>query len=146
MNITLDTPIHKIFLKNIINISCFLREIYVLMLRNMYWCWQTWEDIWCVYLFFSGFYRYGENMGLSQLKTGSRKYGRDTPPPASRPISVFFRKYGNGRDKYRNTDGMGRDFFRPFSSLFIMHAGVGQLLVHACLGIWKRLSSIYMHH
>ena len=85
-------------------------------------------------------------MGLSRLKTGSRKYERDTPPPASCPISIFFRKYGNGRDKYRNTDGMGRDFFRPFSSLFIMHAGVGQLLVHACLGIWKRLSSIYMHH
>jgi len=30
-----DTPIHKLFFKNMINISCFLREIYVLMLRNM---------------------------------------------------------------------------------------------------------------
>jgi len=56
-------------------------------------------------------------MELSRLKTGSRKYGRDTPPPASRPISVFFRKYKNGQNKYRNTGGMGRDFFRPFSSL-----------------------------
>jgi len=38
MNITLDTPIHKLFFKNMINISCFLRlkrEIYLLMLRNM---------------------------------------------------------------------------------------------------------------
>ena len=36
VNITLDTPIHKLFFKNMINISCFLREIYVLMLMNMY--------------------------------------------------------------------------------------------------------------
>ena len=36
MNITLDTPIPKLFFKNMINISCFLREIYVLMLSNMY--------------------------------------------------------------------------------------------------------------
>ena len=39
MNITLDTPLHKLFFKNMINISCFLRlnrEIYVLMLRNIY--------------------------------------------------------------------------------------------------------------
>ena len=113
MNITLDTPLHKLFFKNMINISCFLwlnREIYVLMLRNMYWCWEIWVDIWCAYLFFPGFYKYGKNVRLSRLKIGSRKYGRDTPPPASRPISVFFRKYGNGRDKYRNTDGTGRTF------------------------------------
>ena len=38
INITLDTPLHKLFFKNIINISCFLLlncEICVLMLRNM---------------------------------------------------------------------------------------------------------------
>ena len=38
MNITLDTPLHKLFFKNMINISYFLLlncEIYVLMLRNM---------------------------------------------------------------------------------------------------------------
>ena len=38
MNITLDTLLHKLFFKNMINISCFLRlkrEIYLLMLRNM---------------------------------------------------------------------------------------------------------------
>ena len=56
-------------------------------------------------------------MGLSRLKTGSRKYGRDTPSPASRSISVFFRKYENRQNKYRNTGGTGRNFFRPFSSL-----------------------------
>ena len=56
-------------------------------------------------------------MGLSRIKTESRKYGRDTPPPASRPISVFFRKYKNGQNKYRNMGGTGRDFFRLFSSL-----------------------------
>ena len=39
MNITQDTPLHKLFFKNMINIYCFLqlkREIYVLMSRNMY--------------------------------------------------------------------------------------------------------------
>jgi hypothetical protein len=39
MNITQDTPLCKLFFKIMINISCFLllnREIYVLMLRNMY--------------------------------------------------------------------------------------------------------------
>jgi hypothetical protein len=44
----------------------------------------------CAYLFFSGFYKYRKNTGLSRLKTGSRKYGRDTPAPASCDISVFF--------------------------------------------------------
>ena len=58
-------------------------------------------------------------MGLCRLKTGSRKYGLDTPLPASRPISVFFCKYENRRDKYRNTGGTGRDFFHPFSSLIL---------------------------
>ena len=71
----------------------------------------------CLFIFFLGFYKYGKNMELSRLKTVSHKYGRDTPPPASRPISVFFHKYENGRDKYRNTGGTGRDVFRPFSSL-----------------------------
>ena len=111
MSTTLDTPLHKLFFKNIINISCFLLlncEIYVLMLRNMYWYWETWEDIWCVNLFFSGFYKYGKNMGLSQLKTGSRKYGWDIPSPAFRPIFIFFRKYGNGQDKYKDMGGTGR--------------------------------------
>ena len=36
INITLDTPLHKLFFKNMINISCFLSEVHVLMLRNMY--------------------------------------------------------------------------------------------------------------
>jgi len=36
MNITLDTPLHKLFFKNMVNVSCFLREVHVLMLRNMY--------------------------------------------------------------------------------------------------------------
>ena len=36
MNITIDTPLHKLFFKNMINISCFLSEVHVLMLRNMY--------------------------------------------------------------------------------------------------------------
>ena len=56
MNITLDTPLHNLFFKNMINVFCFIRlnrNIYILMLRNMYWCWETWEDIWCAYLFFS---------------------------------------------------------------------------------------------
>jgi len=38
MNITLDTPLHKLFFKIMIGIFCFIRlnrEIYVLMLRNM---------------------------------------------------------------------------------------------------------------
>ena len=71
----------------------------------MYWCWETWEDIWCAYLFFSGFYKYGKNTGLSRLKTGSRKYRRDKPSPVFYPISVFFHKYKNGRNKYKNTNG-----------------------------------------
>ena len=57
-----------------------------------------------VYLFF-WIYKYGTNTGLSRLKRESRKYRRDTPLPASRSIFVFFRKYGNERDKYRNTSG-----------------------------------------
>ena len=48
-------------------------------------------------------YKYGTNTKLSQLKTGSRKYKRDTPLPASCRISIFFRKYINRQDKYRNT-------------------------------------------
>ena len=36
MNITLDTPLHKLFLKNMINVSCILREAHILMLRNIY--------------------------------------------------------------------------------------------------------------
>ena len=56
-------------------------------------------------------------MELSQLKMGSRKYGLDTPLPASRPISVFFRKYGNEQNKYKNMSGTGREFFCQFSSL-----------------------------
>ena len=72
-------------------------------MKYMYWCWGTWENIWCAYYFFSGIYKYGTNTGLSRLKTGSRKYGRDTPLPVSRPIFVFFCKYENERNKYRNT-------------------------------------------
>ena len=56
-------------------------------------------------------------MGLFRIKIGSRKYGQDAPLSASRPISVFFCKYGNGWDKYRNKGGTGLDFFRPLSSL-----------------------------
>ena len=48
-------------------------------------------------------------MRLSRLKTGSRKYGQNTPLPTFRPISVFFHKY-------KNTSGTGRNFVRPFSS------------------------------
>jgi len=36
MNIALNTPLHKLFFKNIIDVSCFLRlncEVHVLMLR-----------------------------------------------------------------------------------------------------------------
>ena len=39
MNIILDTPLHKLFFLNMINISCFLRsnrEVHLLMLRNIY--------------------------------------------------------------------------------------------------------------
>ena len=120
MNITLDTPLHKLFFKNMINISYFLllnSEIYVLMLRNMYWCWETWEDIWCAYLLFSEFYRYGKNMKLSRLKTGSCKYGRDVPSPAFRSISVFCRKYKNRRNKNRNMErnGIFSVGFHPYS-------------------------------
>jgi hypothetical protein len=46
-------------------------------------------------------------MGSSRIKMGSRKYG---PLPASCPISIFFHKYGNRHDKYRNTGGMGWNF------------------------------------
>ena len=81
----------------------------------MYWCWETWEDIWCVNLFFPGFYKYRKNTGLSWLKTESRKYKRDIPSPASCPIFIFFYKYGNDHDRYRNTGGSGRHFFRPFT-------------------------------
>ena len=71
-----------------------------------------------VYLFF-WIYKYGTNTGLSWLKTGSRKYGRDISLPAFHPISVFFCKYENGRDEYRNTDGTRWDFFRPFLFLAV---------------------------
>ena len=36
------------------------------------------------------FFPYLSNTDLSRLKMGSRKYGWDTPLPASHPISVFF--------------------------------------------------------
>jgi len=61
MNITLDTPLHKLFFKNMINISCFLRlkrEIYVLMLRNMR------GYMVCLFIFFR-FYKYGKDTELS---------------------------------------------------------------------------------
>ena len=58
-------------------------------MKYIYWCWGTWEDIWCAY-FFSEFYKYETNTELSRLKTGSRKYGRDTPLSSSCPISIFF--------------------------------------------------------
>ena len=108
-----------VFFLNMINISCFLRsnrEVHLLMLRNIYWCWGTWKNIRCAYYFF-GFYKYGTNIGLSQLKKGSCKYEQDTPLPASRLIFIFFHKYKNRRDKYKNTDGTGNDFFLVFSSL-----------------------------
>src|SRR6185503_9352180 len=96
MNITQDTPLHKLFFKIMINISCFLRlkrEIYVLMLRNMR------GYMVCLFIFFLDFI----NTEKIRLKTGSLKYGRDTPSPTFRSISVFFRKYRNGQNKYRNT-------------------------------------------
>ena len=77
-------------------------------------------------------------MGLSRIKTESRKYGRDTPSPASRPISVFFRKYENRRDKYRNTGGAGRDFFL---SVFILILILDQAVVLpscSCIGLFGR--------
>ena len=61
---------------------------------------------------FSGFYKYG-----ILVKTGSRKYGRNTSFPTSQPIYIFVRKYENRRKKFKNTDGTERDFIRPFSSL-----------------------------
>ena len=70
--------------------------------------------------FFSGFYKYGTNTELFRLKTESHKYGWDTPLPASRPIIVFFCKYRNGRDKYKNTGGTGGDFsvhFYPYTQV-----------------------------
>jgi len=51
----------------------------------------------CLFIFFSEFYRYGENMGLSRLKTGSRKYGRDTPLPLPVPFSYFSVNTETGR-------------------------------------------------
>ena len=54
---------------------------------------------------------------------GSHKYGRDTSLPASCPISVFFRKYKNRWNKYRNTNGTRWEFFRLFSSLLVGDAG-----------------------
>ena len=57
MNITLDTPLHKLFFKNMINISCFLRlkrEIYVLMLRNMR------GYMVCLFIFFPDFINTGK--------------------------------------------------------------------------------------
>ena len=45
-----------------------------------------------------------------------RKYGRDTPLSASRPISVFVREYGTRRKKIIETRAE-RDFVHPFSSL-----------------------------
>ena len=89
MNITLDIALHKLFLKKYD--QCFLFptwstctsvEEYVLMLRNMR------GYIVCLSFFFE-FYKYGTNTELSRLKMGSRKYGRDTPLPASCPISIF---------------------------------------------------------
>jgi len=111
MNITLDTPLHKLFLKNIINISCFLllnREIYVLILRNM-------RGYMVCLLFFSRILQIRKKYGIIPAKNGIPQIrARYTP---SR-FPSHFRKYGNGRDKYRNTNRTGRDFFRPFSSLY----------------------------
>ena len=42
--------------------------------------------------------------GIPQIRAG---YTPSRFP--SRPVSVFFCKYGNGQDKYKNTDGTGRD-------------------------------------
>ena len=69
----------------------------------------------CLFIFLPDFIN-TKNTDLSRLKTGSRKFGRNTLPPASRLIFIFSRKYENGRDKYSNTGGMGR---RLFSSLVI---------------------------
>ena len=76
------------------------------MLRNM-------RGYMVCLLFSPGFYKYGKNTRLSQLKTRFRKYGRDTPPLAFHPISVFFRKYENKQD-YFYGDGTGF-----FPSVFI---------------------------
>jgi len=47
--------------------------------------------------FFSNFI----NTGSSRIKTGSRKYERDTPLPSPHPISIFTDKYGN---KWKNIE------------------------------------------
>ena len=67
--------------------------------------------IYDVLLFFSDFLNMGLIRDYSRLK---RDPGWGTPLPASHPIFIFFRKYENRRNKYRNTDGTERDFFRRF--------------------------------
>ena len=83
MNVTLDTPLRKLFFKK----------------YDHYFLFPTWstcidveehERIYGVPIFFSEFYKYETNTELSRLKTGSRKYGRDTPLSSSCPISIFF--------------------------------------------------------
>ena len=74
-------------------------------------------------IIFFEFYKYGKNTELSRLKTGSRKYGWDTPPSAFRLISIFFRKY-------RNTDGTG---FFPSIFILIYHACRSGATTGACM-------------
>ena len=70
-----------------INVSYFLwlnREVHQLMLRYKRGCMTCQLNFYHVY-------KYGTNTWSFRLKTGSRKYGRDTPLPASRPVpSPYF--------------------------------------------------------
>ena len=78
------------------------------------------------------------NTGSSRIKTGSRKYERDTPLPSSHPISIFTDKYGNKWKKYRNTDSAGWDFIRPFSSLPDKDKKEKSFRFHKATDRWRR--------
>jgi hypothetical protein len=62
------------------------------------------------------FIKYGINTGSIQIKTRCRKNGRNTFS-CFHPVSIFFRKYGNDRVKYRKRYRLGRNFTRLFSTL-----------------------------
>ena len=95
------------------NVSCFFWlncEVHRLMF-------EEWERgyMMCVLIFFR-FHKYGTNTILVQLKMGSKK--------TDEIISNFFRRYGNRRDKYRNTSGTSWDFFGLFSPLVAVYTTI----------------------
>ena len=99
MNITLDTPLRKLFFKTMINFSCFLRlncKIHVLMLGNI-------RGYKVCLLFFPDFIN-------TKLKTRSRKYDQDASFLLPVLFSYFFINTKNRRNKYRNTNGMEQDY------------------------------------